>query len=97
MTIMGRLLPVMAMGECGGATNSSIRDSLLPVVTEGTEVNNAQSQSRRWIEVTKKKFQDLLEQMQRQQDLVWKRLIDASATAYNDSFLFNTLNVRAAA
>jgi len=43
------------------------------------------------------KYQDLLEQMQRQQDLVWKRLIDASATAYNDSFLFNTLSVRAAA
>ena len=43
------------------------------------------------------KYQDLLEQMQRQQDLVWKRLVDASSTAYNDSFLFNTLNVRAAA
>lgn len=36
------------------------------------------------------KFQDMLEQFQRQQDLVWKRLIDASATVYNDSFLFNT-------
>lgn len=36
------------------------------------------------------KYQDLLEQMQRQQDLVWKRLVDASSTAYNDSFLFNT-------
>lgn len=36
------------------------------------------------------KYQDLLEQILRQQDLVWKRLVDASATAYNDSFLFNT-------
>ena len=36
------------------------------------------------------KFQDGLEQMQRQQDLVWKRLVDASNTVYNDSFLFNT-------
>ena len=36
------------------------------------------------------KFQDGLEQMQRQQDLVWKRLVDASSSVYNDSFLFNT-------
>jgi len=36
------------------------------------------------------KYQDALEQIQRQQDLVWKRLVDASATTYNDSFLFNT-------
>jgi hypothetical protein len=36
------------------------------------------------------KYQDLLEAMLRQQDLVWKKLIDTSATAYNDSFLFNT-------
>lgn len=36
------------------------------------------------------KYQDGLEQILRQQDLVWKRLVDASATAYNDSFLFNT-------
>ena len=36
------------------------------------------------------KYQDGLEQMQRNQDLVWKRLVDASATTYNDSFLFNT-------
>jgi len=36
------------------------------------------------------KYQDGLEQVLRQQDLVWKRLVDASATAYNDSFLFNT-------
>jgi hypothetical protein len=36
------------------------------------------------------KYQDGLEQIQRQQDLVWKRLVDASATVYNDSFLFNT-------
>jgi len=36
------------------------------------------------------KFQDGLEQMQRQQDLVWKRLVDASNSVYNDSFLFNT-------
>jgi len=36
------------------------------------------------------KYQDGLEQIQRQQDLVWKRLVDASAPVYNDSFLFNT-------
>jgi len=36
------------------------------------------------------KYQDGLEQMQREQDKVWKRLVDASATVYNDSFLFNT-------
>lgn len=36
------------------------------------------------------KYQDGLEQILRQQDLVWKRLVDASATVYNDSFLFNT-------
>lgn len=36
------------------------------------------------------KYQDGLEQILRQQDLVWKRLVDASATAYNNSFLFNT-------
>lgn len=36
------------------------------------------------------KYQDGLEQQLRQQDLVWKRLVDASATAYNNSFLFNT-------
>jgi hypothetical protein len=36
------------------------------------------------------KYQDGLEQIMRQQDLVWKRLVDASATVYNDSFLFNT-------
>lgn len=37
------------------------------------------------------KYQDGLEQMQVQQDKVWKRLVDAAATAYNDAFLFNTL------
>lgn len=36
------------------------------------------------------KYQDGLEAILRQQDLVWKRLVDASATAYNNSFLFNT-------
>jgi hypothetical protein len=36
------------------------------------------------------KYQDLLEQILRQQDLVWKRLADAAATVYNDAFLFNT-------
>lgn len=36
------------------------------------------------------KYQDGIEQILRQQDLTWKRLADASATAYNDSFLFNT-------
>lgn len=36
------------------------------------------------------KYQDGLEQIQREQDKVWKRLVDASATVYNDSFLFNT-------
>jgi hypothetical protein len=36
------------------------------------------------------KYQDMLEQILRQEDLVWKRLVDASATVYNDSFLFNT-------
>ncbi len=36
------------------------------------------------------KYQDGLEQILRQQDLVWKRLVDASATVYNDQFLFNT-------
>jgi hypothetical protein len=44
---MGRLLPVTAIGECGGTTCSSTRDSLLPLVTEGTEVNNTQSQSKK--------------------------------------------------
>lgn len=43
------------------------------------------------------KYQDALEQIQREQDKVWKRLVDAAQTVYNDSFLFNTLNVRAAA
>ena len=36
------------------------------------------------------KYQDALEQIQREQDKVWKRLVDASQTVYNDSFLFNT-------
>lgn len=36
------------------------------------------------------KYQDGLEQIGREQDKVWKRLVDASATVYNDSFLFNT-------
>jgi len=36
------------------------------------------------------KYEDGVEQILRQQDLVWKRLADASATAYNSSFLFNT-------
>lgn len=36
------------------------------------------------------KYQDGLEQIMREQDKVWKRLVDASATAYNDNFLFNT-------
>lgn len=36
------------------------------------------------------KYQDMLEQIMRQEDLTWKRLVDASATVYNDSFLFNT-------
>ena len=36
------------------------------------------------------KYQDGLEQILREQDKVWKRLVDASATAYNNSFLFNT-------
>lgn len=36
------------------------------------------------------KYQDGLEQIQREQDKVWKRLVDASASVYNDSFLFNT-------
>lgn len=36
------------------------------------------------------KFQDGLEAVGRQQDLIWKRLVDAAATAYNDFFLFNT-------
>lgn len=38
-----------------------------------------------------------VEQIQREQDKVWKRLVDASQSVYNDSFLFNTLNVGAAA
>jgi len=37
------------------------------------------------------KYIDGMEAIARQRDLVWKRLVDASATAYNDSFLFNTL------
>ena len=36
------------------------------------------------------KYQDALEQIQREQDKVWKRLVDAAQTVYNDSFLFNT-------
>lgn len=36
------------------------------------------------------KYEDGVEAILRQQDLVWKRLVDASATAYNSSFLFNT-------
>jgi len=36
------------------------------------------------------KYQDGLEQILVQQDKTWKRLVDSSATAYNDSFLFNT-------
>lgn len=36
------------------------------------------------------KYQDGLEQILREQDKVWKRLVDASATVYNDIFLFNT-------
>lgn len=37
------------------------------------------------------KYIDGMEAIARQRDLVWKRLVDASATTYNDSFLFNTL------
>lgn len=36
------------------------------------------------------KYIDGLEQILRQQDLVWKRLVDNAQTVYNDSFLFNT-------
>jgi hypothetical protein len=36
------------------------------------------------------KYQDGLEQILRQQDLVWKRLADAAAPTYNNTFLFNT-------
>ena len=41
-------------------------------------------------DLLKDKYDDGLEAIARQQDLVWKRLVDASATAYNESFLFNT-------
>jgi len=36
------------------------------------------------------KYEDGVEALLRQQDLVWKNLVDTSATSYNDSFLFNT-------
>jgi hypothetical protein len=87
MTITGRFYLVTSKRECGGTRKVSIRDSLDLLATRGVEVNSTQPHSKKW---SNKYDQDLLEQMQRQQDLVWKRLIDASATAYNDSFLFNT-------
>ena len=36
------------------------------------------------------KYQDGLEQIGREQDKVWKRLVDAAQSVYNDTFLFNT-------
>jgi len=45
MTITGRLLPAMVTGECGGIDNINARDSLNPLGTKGTEVNNTQSQT----------------------------------------------------
>jgi hypothetical protein len=87
MMIMGRFYLVTSKRECGDTHSMSIRDSLDLLVTRGVEVNSTQPHSK---ECSNKNDQDLLEQMQRQQDLVWKRLVDASSTAYNDSFLFNT-------
>ena len=94
MTIMGRFYLATSKRECGGTRKVSTRDSLDLLATRGVEVNSTQPHLKKW---SNKYVQDLLEQMQRQQDLVWKRLVDASATTYNDSFLFNTLSVRAAA
>lgn len=87
--------------ERGGTwVNSSVRYSPSLSVTVGAK---AKALSHGVVEnntiVTKPYWhdQDALEQIQREQDKVWKRLVDAAQTVYNDSFLFNTLNVRAAA
>jgi len=46
-TITDRSMSVTASRECGGAGNTSIRDSLNPLATKGVEVNSTQPQRKR--------------------------------------------------
>lgn len=87
MAIMGRSYSVTDRRECRATCDASRRYSPNLLVTIGVEVNNTQPQSKDW---SNNFDQDALEQIQREQDKVWKRLVDAAQTVYNDSFLFNT-------
>jgi hypothetical protein len=80
MTITGRLLPVTVAGECGDTAilNSGERDSLNHLVTNGTEVNNTQSQS-------KKRGQYTNDSKENRKNAALKGLQNKTAKAVNNS------------